>query len=421
MRHDLDYRKFVIGGIAIVIVIVYTVRLFVLQIMRDDYRKSADSNAFLKKIEYPSRGVISDRNGELLVYNQPAYDIMVVMNEAKDRLDTLEFCQALGISKAYFIRRMNEIKDRSKNPGYSRFTQQLFMAQLSNNDFSVFREKLFRFPGFYIQQRSIRQYQYPYAAHVLGDVAEVSESDIENDDYYQAGDFIGKLGIERYYEKQLRGEKGVQILLRDAHGRIKGKYQNGMYDSRPVAGKDLTLSLDIKLQALGERLLEGKIGSIVAIEPAIGTVTNCAAPATFSSNYGTVEVDNVYALPGQTVHFTVAPTTPYVSDKAHITPNVTGEDPAELGQVRTYEYTLPTTDNASVQLNATFWENVVDGVEIRPATSLPAVMTIYTTGGQFVASETIASDGELKVRLNRLPAGVYIIYVNNHSFKVQKK
>ena len=281
MKHDLDYRKYVIGGIAVVIVIVYTVRLFVLQIMSDDYRKSADSNAFLKKIEYPSRGVISDRNGELLVYNQPAYDIMVVMNEAKGRLDTLEFCQALGISKAYFIKRMNDIKDRNKNPGYSRFTQQLFMAQLSNQDFSVFREKLFRFPGFYIQQRSIRQYQYPYAAHVLGDVAEVSESDIENDDYYQAGDFIGKLGIERYYEKQLRGEKGVQILLRDAHGRIKGKYQNGMYDSRPVAGKDLTLSLDIKLQALGERLLEGKIGSIVAIEPATGEVLCMVSSPTY--------------------------------------------------------------------------------------------------------------------------------------------
>ena len=281
MKHDLDYRKYVIGGIAVVIVIVYTVRLFVLQIMSDDYRKSADSNAFLKKIESPSRGVISDRNGELLVYNQPAYDIMVVMNEAKDRLDTLEFCQALGISKAYFIKRMNDIKDRNKNPGYSRFTQQLFMAQLSNQDFSVFREKLFRFPGFYIQQRSIRQYQYPYAAHVLGDVAEVSESDIENDDYYQAGDFIGKLGIERYYEKQLRGEKGVQILLRDAHGRIKGKYQNGMYDSRPVAGKDLTLSLDIKLQALGERLLEGKIGSIVAIEPATGEVLCMVSSPTY--------------------------------------------------------------------------------------------------------------------------------------------
>ena len=281
MNHNLEYRKYVIGGIALVIVIVYTIRLFVLQIMSDDYRKSADSNAFLKKIEYPSRGVISDRNGELLVYNQPAYDIMVVMNEAKDRLDTLEFCQALGISKSYFIKRMNDIKDRSKNPGYSRFTQQLFMAQLSNQDFSVFREKLFRFPGFYIQQRSIRQYQYPYAAHVLGDVAEVSESDIENDDYYQAGDFIGKLGIERYYEKQLRGEKGVQILLRDAHGRIKGKYQDGKYDSRPVAGKDLTLSIDIKLQALGERLLEGKIGSIVAIEPATGEVLCMVSSPTY--------------------------------------------------------------------------------------------------------------------------------------------
>ncbi len=281
MKHDLDYRKYVIGGIAVVIVIVYTVRLFVLQIMSDDYRKSADSNAFLKKIEYPSRGVISDRNGELLVYNQPAYDIMVVMNEAKGRLDTLEFCQALGISKSYFIKRMNDIKDRNKNPGYSRFTQQLFMAQLSNQDFSVFREKLFRFPGFYIQQRSIRQYQYPYAAHVLGDVAEVSESDIENDDYYQAGDFIGKLGIERSYEKQLRGEKGVQILLRDAHGRIKGKYQDGKYDSRPVAGKDLTLSIDIKLQALGERLLEGKIGSIVAIEPATGEVLCMVSSPTY--------------------------------------------------------------------------------------------------------------------------------------------
>lgn len=281
MNYNLDYRKYVIGGIAVVIVIVYIVRLFVLQIMSDDYRKSADSNAFLKKIEYPSRGVISDRKGELLVYNQPAYDIMVVMNEAKDRLDTMEFCQALGISKSYFIKRMNDIKDRNKNPGYSRFTQQLFMAQLSNKDFSVFREKLFRFPGFYIQQRSIRQYQYPYAAHVLGDVAEVSESDIENDDYYQAGDFIGKLGIERYYEKQLRGEKGVQILLRDAHGRIQGKYQDGKYDSRPVAGKDLTLSIDIKLQALGERLLEGKIGSIVAIEPATGEVLCMVSSPTY--------------------------------------------------------------------------------------------------------------------------------------------
>ena len=271
-EYGLEYRKFVIAGVAIFIVIVYIIRLFTLQIMSEDYKKNADSNAFLKKVEYPARGVISDRNGNLLVYNQNAYDIMVVMNEEKGRIDTLEFCRALGITKEYYAKRMEEIKDRSKNPGYSRFTQQTFMSQLTEKEFSVFQEKMYRFPGFYVQRRSVRQYTMSYAAHVLGDVAEVSPSDIENDDYYQPGDYIGKLGIEKYYEKDLRGEKGVQILLRDARGRIQGSYMNGQLDRKPKAGRDLTLSIDIKLQALGERLLEGKIGSIVAIEPSTGEV-----------------------------------------------------------------------------------------------------------------------------------------------------
>ena len=270
--YSLDYRHYVIGGVALLIVVVYIIRLFMLQITSDDYKKSADSNAFLKKIEYPSRGGIYDRNGKLLVYNQPAYDIMVVMNEAKDHLDTLDLCDALNITREDFDHRMETIKDRSKNPGYSRFTEQLFMSQLSEADFSVFQEKMFRFPGFYIQRRSIRQYRYPFAAHVLGDVAEVSPADIEEDDYYQPGDYIGKLGVERSYEKQLRGEKGMQILLRDAHGRVQGRYQNGRFDRRAVAGKNLTLGLDADLQALGERLMEGKIGSIVAIEPKTGEV-----------------------------------------------------------------------------------------------------------------------------------------------------
>lgn len=278
---ELDKRKLVIGGVAVFIVTVYLIRLFMLQLLSDDYKKNADSNAFLKKIEYPSRGAISDRHGRLLVYNQPAYDIMVVMNEEKGRLDTTEFCNALGITKEYFIKRMNDIKDRNKNPGYSRFTEQLFMSQLSDKEFSVFQEKIFRFPGFYVQKRSIRQYQYPYAAHVLGDVAEVSKADVENSDYYQPGDYIGKLGVERSYEEQLRGEKGVQILLRDAHGRVQGNYQNGKFDRRPIAGKDLTLSIDIKLQELGERLLEGKIGSIVAIEPATGEVLCMVSSPTY--------------------------------------------------------------------------------------------------------------------------------------------
>ena len=269
---NLESRRLIIGGIAITVVVVYIIRLFTLQLASDDYKKNADSNAFLKKIEFPSRGTISDRNGELMVYNQPSYDIMVVMNEEKGRLDTTEFCRAIGITREFFIQRMDEIKDRNKNPGYSRFTQQLFMSQLSDREYSVFREKMFRFPGFYVQKRSIRQYQYPYAAHVLGDVGEVSEADIEKDSYYQPGDYIGKLGVERYYEKDLRGEKGVQILLRDAHGRIQGRYQNGKYDRKPVPGRDLTLGIDLKLQALGERMLEGKIGAIVAIEPSTGEV-----------------------------------------------------------------------------------------------------------------------------------------------------
>ena len=270
--YGLEIRKYVIGCMAALIVTVYIIRLFTLQITSEDYKKSADSNAFLKKVEFPSRGVITDRHGKLLVYNQPAYDIMVVINEARDHIDTLGLCQALDITREEFQQRMDNIMDRSKNPGYSRFTQQLFLSQLSDKDFSIFQEKMYRFPGFYVQRRSIRQYQYPYAAHVLGDVAEVSPADIENDDYYQPGDYIGKLGVERSYEKQLRGEKGIQILLRDAHGRIQGSYQNGALDTRPVPGKKLTLSLDLELQALGERLMEGKIGSIVAIEPKTGEV-----------------------------------------------------------------------------------------------------------------------------------------------------
>ena len=278
---ELEKRRYVVGGIAIAIVVVYIIRLFVLQIMSDDYKKNADSNAFLKKVEFPSRGAIYDRNGKLMVYNQPAYDIMIVVNEARGRLDTTEFCRTLNITRDDFIRRMDAIKDRNRNPGYSRFTQQLFMSQLSDKDFSIFQERLFRFPGIYVQKRSIRQYQYPYAAHVLGDVAEVSQADIETDDYYQPGDYIGKLGVENKYERELRGEKGVQILLRDAHGRIQGSYQNGALDRRPVAGRNLTLGIDVNLQSLGEYLMANKKGSIVALDPATGEVLCMVSSPTY--------------------------------------------------------------------------------------------------------------------------------------------
>lgn len=281
-NNDLRYsnRKYVLGGVAVLIIFIYLLRLFTLQLMSDDFKRNADSNAFLKRIQFPARGAMRDRNGRLLVYNQPSYDIMIVMSEAA-AVDTLALCESLGIDRDWFDRRMVEIKDRKRNPGYSDYTQQLFMSQLSAEEFSSFREKLFRFPGFYIQKRSIRQYAYPNAAHILGDVGEVNPADIEADDYYQSGDYIGKLGVERSYERQLRGEKGVEILLRDARGRIKGSYQNGKFDRAPVPGKNLTLSIDLELQQLGERLMKGKLGSIVAIEPQTGEVLCMVSSPTY--------------------------------------------------------------------------------------------------------------------------------------------
>lgn len=270
-KYNLEKRKYVIGGVIVSIVLVYIIRLFMLQIVNDEYKKHADSNAFLNKIQYPSRGIIYDRNDSLLVYNQPAYDVTFIPKEITE-LDTLGLCEALGITREYFEKRMKDISNRSLNPGYSYYTHQVLLTQLSGEEFSVFQEKLFRFPGFYIQRRTIRQYNCNVGAHVLGDIAEVSKQDIKADDYYIRGDYIGKQGVERSYEKQLRGEKGVEILLRDVHGRIQGRYMDGSKDIRPIPGKNLKLGLDIKLQALGEHLLEGKIGSIVAIEPSSGEI-----------------------------------------------------------------------------------------------------------------------------------------------------
>lgn len=275
-------RKFVIGGVAIGIIVIYMIRLFTLQLWSDDYKKNADSNAFRKEIQYPSRGLIFDRRGRLLVFNEPSYNIMVVMNDQRG-IDTLDFCRTIGITRDDYVKRMAEIKDSKKNPGYSRFTPQLFMAQIPAQEFSLFREKLFRFKGFSIEKRSTRQYTSGIAAHLLGDVGEINERELEADstDYYRSGDYIGKLGVERSYEKQLRGVKGMRIMLRDVHGRTQGHYQNGKYDTRAIPGKNLTLGIDRDLQALAERLLTGKLGAIVAIEPKTGEILCMASSPTY--------------------------------------------------------------------------------------------------------------------------------------------
>ena len=281
INDTLQNRRYVISIIMSAVIVVYILRLFTIQIIETKYKTGADSNAFLKKTQFPPRGLIYDRKHTLLVYNKPAYDIALIMREVRD-LDTLSFCKALNIDKQYFINRIEEIKDHRKNPGYSSYTPQLFMSQLGIEDIATIQQSMYKYPGFYIQNRTLREYAFPYAAHVLGNIGEVSQKKLDNDDYYKPGDYAGRDGIEYTYEEQLRGMKGVEILLRDAKGRIKGKYENGKEDVAPKAGQNLTLTLDAQLQILGEKLMTGKVGSIVAIEPSTGEILAMVSNPSFN-------------------------------------------------------------------------------------------------------------------------------------------
>ena len=273
MINDQNYRRrYVISGIAIVVVLVYIIRLFYLQIIDQSTKDQADNNALVKQTIYPSRGLIYDRNGELLVFNQPIYEITMVMREMGKDWDTTAFCQCLQISRTEFDERIAEIKDKKKNRGYSRWTPQVFMSQLKKEDIATLQESKFFFPGIQIQKRTLRDYTYKAAAHVLGSVGEVNQNDIDRYAYYARGDYSGRDGLERTYEQQLRGEKGVEVLMRDSRGRMQGSYQNGAMDKTAKAGTDLYTTLDIQLQLLAEELLAGKIGSAVAIEPKTGEI-----------------------------------------------------------------------------------------------------------------------------------------------------
>lgn len=266
-----EKRYYTIIVITVIIVIVLICQLFNLQIIQNEYKYSADSNAFFKKTLYPARGTISDRKDRLLVYNQPTYDIVYIPREVEP-FDTLDFCNILGLTKDQLEKKISDVKDRRLNPGYSSYTLQTLMTQLTVREYGLFQEKLYKFPGFYIQNRALRQYNFVNAAQVLGYVAEVNKATLAEDPYYVRGDYAGKSGIETSYENILRGQKGVEILLRDAHGRIKGKYENGKHDVNPVSGKNLKLAIDIELQAYGEYLMQNKIGSIVMIEPSTGEI-----------------------------------------------------------------------------------------------------------------------------------------------------
>ncbi|MDE7412873.1 MAG: penicillin-binding protein 2 [Muribaculaceae bacterium] len=273
MRKDynLEKRKYVIGGFIGIIVLIYIIRLFNLQVTNDKYKESADSNAFLRRIIYPSRGLIYDRNDKLVVFNKPAYDVMIIPKDVGE-FDTIALCKALNLTKEQLMEKWADMKNPKKNPGYSAYTPQKLISQLSLEDYGKFQEKLNLFPGFFVQKRTVRNYAYPAGANILGNIREVSTADIDRDRYYRRGDYTGDLGIEKSYEIALRGQKGIEILMKDAYGRIKGKYEDGIYDVSPESGKNLTLSVDIELQQYGESLMQGKIGAIVAIEPQTGEI-----------------------------------------------------------------------------------------------------------------------------------------------------
>lgn len=279
MRKDyrLEKRKYVVGGFIVVIAIIYLIRLFGLQISDSKYKDYADNNAFLRKTVYPSRGLIYDRNDSLVVFNQPAYDVMMIPRDVHD-FDTLDFCNTLQITPETFRKRMAAMKS---SPNYSSYTPQTLITHLSAKDYGRLQEKLYRYPGFFIQKRILRQYNYHTAGNILGNIHEVSQADIDRDPYYEPGDYCGDLGIEKSYDHHLRGIKGKEILIRDARGRIRGRYDNGARDIAPVSGRNLKLSIDIGLQQYAESLMVNKIGAVVAIEPSTGEILAMVSSPTY--------------------------------------------------------------------------------------------------------------------------------------------
>ena len=270
--YSLEKRKYVIGGFITAIVIIFLIRLFNLQVSDGTYKENAESNAFFRKVLYPSRGLIYDRNGRLIVLNQPEYDVMLIPKDLGNEFDTVGLCEVLNITKEELMSKWADMKNPRKNPGYSAYTPQKLMSHLSQEDYGRLQEKLYLFPGFYVQKRNVREYATHAGANILGNIREVNAKDVENDHYYRSGDYTGDLGVEKSYEPILRGVKGVEILMKDALGRIKGKYEDGIHDVIPVAGRDITLSIDMDLQEYGEKLMKGKIGAIVAIEPKTGEI-----------------------------------------------------------------------------------------------------------------------------------------------------
>jgi penicillin-binding protein 2 len=258
-------RKVLLPALVIIAASLLLIRIFFLQIVDDSFKLKSENNAIKIKYDYPERGYIYDRNGKLMVANQPSYDIMVIPRDIKN-LDTLEFCSLLAVTKEDFIKKITKAKI------YSPMLPSVFLAQLNKSEYAAFQEKIRKFEGFYIQKRSLRDYQENFGANVFGFITQVNENIIKKNPYYVGGDLIGKQGVEESYEEFLRGQKGVKYILKDKFNREIGSYKEGKYDTIAKQGDDLTLTIDAELQKYGEELMINKWGGIVAIEPKTGEI-----------------------------------------------------------------------------------------------------------------------------------------------------
>ncbi len=266
-------KIFIVSSIFTISAIIFIVKLFFLQVIDTSYKLSAENNALRHITKYPVRGKIFDRNGKVLVSNKAYYDLKVVPRSLSE-FDTAEFCKLINISKEDLIKKI-----RRKRHSYKPIT---IKKQIEDIEYAYIQEQLFKFPDFYIEKRTLRDYNELTAAQLLGYSAEVSGEDLKRDDYYKPGDFIGKSGIEKKYETHLRGKKGEKIFVVNVHGSIQGIYKNGKYDKEAVAGKDLISTIDVELQKYGELLMQNKIGSIVVIEPATGEILAMVSSPTYS-------------------------------------------------------------------------------------------------------------------------------------------
>lgn len=273
-------RKLLLLTTVIFVGLIFIARLFYLQVYNSDAYDIFEDTAIRKEYNYPKRGYVYDRNGKLLVANQPSYDVMVIPREVSplDSLELEEFCALLKITKEDYEKKLNKAKN------YSYRLPSPFVPQLSKKDYAVLQEKMRKFEGFYIQKRSLRSYQTDIGANVLGDLGEVNRRIIKRKPYYKLGDLIGKQGIELSYEDVLRGVKGIKFIQKDRHNKNIGPYKDGVFDTLPKPGKDITITIDSELQAYGEQLMKHKRGGIVAIDPQSGEILAMVTGPSYNPN-----------------------------------------------------------------------------------------------------------------------------------------